>query len=141
MIKMKKGSWFAIKIENEGKVEKMKTGRRKRKKEMWVVLYMYCHLDRPELKLSEIAWKYQITFLLLSNKPLFLLIFEECPTCFKTVAYYQWLCVFDLLRYLTCKWCRVPQGKCHHKTRHESAGVRYKYSSNLSLTSALDRGG
>ena len=49
--------------------------------------------------------------------------------------------IFDFFMYLTCKWCRVLQGKGHHKTRQESAEVRYKYSSTLSLTSALDRGG
>jgi hypothetical protein len=34
MIEMKKGRWFAMKTENERKVEKMKTGGRKRKKEV-----------------------------------------------------------------------------------------------------------
>jgi len=34
MVKMKKGIWFAMKTENEGKVEKMKNGGRKRKKAM-----------------------------------------------------------------------------------------------------------
>ena len=104
---------------------------------------MYCnlHVDRQALKLSEIVWKYQITFLLLSNKPLSLPIFGEFPTCFKPIAHYQWLRVFDLLRYLTCMWYTVMQGRGQHKTRHESAKVKYKYSSTLSLTSSLDRDG
>jgi hypothetical protein len=34
MIKMRKGSWFAVKTINEGKAEKIKNGGRKRKKEI-----------------------------------------------------------------------------------------------------------